>query len=62
MGEEGVEGAVEGVGGALVATLAVEGEGEIEEHSEEETGLCDENCGEMKNGEREGKEKTNSRV
>lgn len=57
MDEEGAEGVVEGVGVALVAMLAVECEGEIEEDGEEETGLCDENWGEMRDGRREGKKR-----
>lgn len=36
-----MEGAIEGIGGAAVAMLAVEGEGEIDEEGEEETGLRD---------------------
>lgn len=55
-GEEGMEGVVEGVGGALVAVPAVEGEGEIEEDGEEEQGLGDERWAGMSAG-REGKKR-----
>lgn len=41
-GEDWMDDVVEGVGGALVAVLAVEGEGEIKEDGEEEQGLWDE--------------------
>ena len=43
-GEEGTERIVEGVGNAIVATLAVECEGEIKEDGEKEGSLGDENC------------------